>query len=826
MRLSLEPGGWARLALLALLVLAAFDPSPPWQAPPRDTVVVLDVSASVDSGARDQALERAMSSFDARPTDLQAALVTFGARARVAAPLQPWQPDLRQRWRSSLGAAQADEGASDISAGLETGLRLLAPAREGRLLLLTDGHENRREARERLAQARRAGVEVELVELPLRAANSACRVDRVDLPDRVDAGRAIGAGVYIAGTPGASGSLRVSDGRLASSHGFRLDPAGQAYVALHLEPAPAGTVRVDLSLAGEGCERRTHARIVNVVGRRPVVYAAATDTPFSRALRDAGWPLLRIDPPRLGQALAAGAGGLVILDDVPAADITADSVAALGRALERGSVGLLTLGGPHSFSAGGYRHSALEALLPVIAEGRDPLGATAVMFAIDTSGSMATVEHAAERLALAREAVRETARSLRPEDAVGLLGFDIDARLLIPLGQHPDLEQRLPAALASRASGGTRIVPALEMAVSALASAPQRQRVLVVVTDARLEDEPLGTLEARIRAQGIDVMAIEIGPAGAPGVLDRLAALNRGRVLRVMDSAELPRFMRSEFESLRPGVQYGPVDCRFTADTPFAPRLQGACPALDAYMVTAARPIAEVYVQSGLGDPLFATMRVGAGVSAVLPAGLGSWAGGWLKQPQAGPWLAGLSAWLSADEGALWAVRQALAGDRLTLIVEAGADASGTEDGPARVLLEDPLGGVREVALQAVAAGRWEATATLGATGLYRATAVLGQHRVQHALMYSPDEEWAPPRAPSAAVGWKADGLVGIGHDAGEPAQATGGGSRAPLLLVCLGLYLVLLLVERLPAAETAARAAALARRLIPRRRHDTKVKT
>ena len=804
----------ARLVLLGLLALAWADPPAPWSPPNHDVIVVTDVSASVDGEARQQAHARVARWFEQSNVSLRVAQIRFAGQPDLARPLTPWRPEEGHQWWADADRRAPDgSSATDIDAALAAALRLADPDRPTSLLLLTDGRETGGTAAVRLRQAREAGIPVRLLELPSRAMDGACRLQSLATRDRVGADQSFAVDVFLAGNAGAAGAVALTvDGRPLADRRVHIDASGQGFARFRVDGLTAGTARITATPDGTHCVGRPISRIVNVDGPSRILYvhAAGTRPPFAAALERGGWALRRLPPSRLAGALGGGATALVVLDDIAAPEIGADATEALRVGLDRGLLGLLVLGGPHSFGAGGYRRSPLEALLPVIAEGRDREDPSALMFVIDTSGSMAARDPAGDRLAIARAAIRQTLQGLRPDDAVGLIAFDVEAKVLVALGQHADAADRLPDSLVKGASGGTRVAAALTAGAAALSAAPQSQRILVLATDGEIGDESVAGLAARFAEQRIELVALAIGEDTDTAALERLAAGHRGRVMRVGHAADLPRLMRSEVEALRPAFQPGPRVASVVEATPFGGR-PGA--QLDGYMVSTARPAARRYLESDLGDPLLATMPVGSGLSAALPGGLGGWAASWLDQPESARWLGGLVAWLGPGTLDGWSIQAALDGDRWSLTVES-ADFAVDETGPpdGRILLVDPLGRPSEWPLEATAPGRWQATLRLRDAGVHRATAIVGDHRLSHTLLYGPEDELRAPPHEDAIRRWRVEGLATPWDETRHPADGRSGGLRGALLATFLALYLLLLVWERRPP-RLASRAAAVLHR-------------
>ncbi len=81
---------------------------------------------------------------------------------------------------------------------------------------------------------------------------------------------------------------------------------------------------------------------------------------------------------------------LILLSNVPAVALPEARMKALQTYVRDDRGGLIAIGGDHSFTPGGYRHTPLEEILPVISEERKdkPKPTLAMVLVLDISGSM------------------------------------------------------------------------------------------------------------------------------------------------------------------------------------------------------------------------------------------------------------------------------------------------------------------------------------------------------------------------------------------------------------------------------------------------------
>ena len=153
-----------------------------------------------------------------------------------------------------------------------------------------------------------------------------------------------------------------------------------------------------------------------------------------------------------------------------------------------------------------------------------------VVFVLDHSGSMAGWKMAAARRALAR-----LVDTLGPRDRFAVIAFDtrvstfgLESRRLLAATDRN--RHRAAAFLAGiEAEGGTELLEPLRQAVEALAGGdPGRARILFLVTDGEVGNEPELLQRLRPTRDACRIQAVGIGEAMNSGLLQQLAALTDG----------------------------------------------------------------------------------------------------------------------------------------------------------------------------------------------------------------------------------------------------------------------------------------------------------
>jgi hypothetical protein len=789
-----------RLAALTLLVLAAV--GRPWPPPGAATQVVLlsDRSASVDAAQLDRA--RAEVLQDLRNATSAAAMLELEFAGRAALLRTP-----AARTGTESGSREEVEPlATDLEAALRAALSSVDAARPAALVVLSDGLATRGDTRRALEDVAAAGVPVLWRTVPPNV--TAPRIVAVHAPASAQPQQPIAVDVDLGGIATRPAILTVSArDQPANSTAQSVDAGPLAGVSSSiLAPAP-GTLLLDVTLAdaasGEVLDSRMAAAALDVQPPAALLYVANGLAPLASSLRAGGWTVHAVRPGSLdGEAGALGRYAGIVLDDVPAgAERTATWQSLVAAVREQGT-GLLVLGGEHSFAAGGYRDSPLEALLPVLSRAGAPGDAASVAFVVDKSGSMGASAAGVERFGLAQRAVIETAATFTARDSGAVIVFDVEAREIVPLQGAADFRRAVAAPWLARPRGGTRLAPALDLAITRLEGSPPGRRFLVLVTDGFVVDGDDAALLARLARAGIELLALAVGPDADVAALGRLAQAGRGDVLRVAEAAELPSLMRSSLESRRAPVERGRFKVRERAALPFPIAAAAGWPPVAAYAVTSPRPTAAVHLESERGDALLASWQAGLGRVFAVTSGLGAWTPEWLAWSSWPALAGGLADALQLRGNASdSAVRVVDGAAGLRVDVEAAADGTWSTSGPTDARVRAPSGAEHRLLLTPRAPGRWSATLPGTMPGLYSITVVTpqGVQRVAHLRPAVPERG---SLVPSAAIrAWQADELVRPWSAAElRNVLATTPAERSPplgALALALLLFVLALLVER-----------------------------
>jgi len=776
------------LALAALLLALAGVRWLDLRAQPG-LLVLVDRSLSVPRPAADAALTELRSAA----SHGRIALLEFAGR--TGPDVEPSSTNLEQ----ALDAALANHAQRPFASAV----------------VISDGRTNAGDSERALRSAREAGLPLRWLSVA-RPAPAAWITD-VQAPSIARRGQAVQVTVPLGGDT--ARPLRVAvNARDASGavQSVTAETGGRATASVELQTAHGGPLHVALTLrdarTNEVLDARRDAAAVDVVEAARLLYLQGSAGPLARSLVAGGWSV-EAAPARRADAYRERLGGYeaVVLDDVSLDDASRGFWQALVAEVTGRGLGLLVLGGERSFARGGYRESALESVVPVLSEPAALDQPASVVFAVDKSGSMGEGSRGVNRLSLAERAVLETARTLGERDAAGVVVFDIEPRVLLPLVPAATAVRSLEGSWPVQARGGTRLAPAIELATGQFAATAAGRRILVVVTDGFVdEDAPLDALRGRLAAARIEVVALAVGPDADVTSLARLTSADSGVVLRVGEAAELPRAMSNGLERRRARIERGRIAVEPVGTLPLLAGRAARWPDIAAYAVTRLRPEASAWLESGQGDPVLAVWQAGTGRVVAVTSGLGPWTPQWLAWV-AWPELAGgLAAWVSGSPGSGNSALE-VTDTAEGLVVEADLQQAGEWAAPAEASLAfvTPTGRTGSAVLRPFAPGRLRAVVPTTEPGAYQlvASSPLGVQRVLHLRDSRAEHEgWG---VDPAVERWIRDGLVQRWDAAAvAPVRLRSAVAASPdrglmglaLLLFCTGV-----LVDRLPRGRRAA---------------------
>jgi Mg-chelatase subunit ChlD len=349
----------------------------------------------------------------------------------------------------------------------------------------------------------------------------------------------------------------------------------------------------------------------------------------------------------------------VILGDVPRDHFSDLQIEMLVRNTRNLGAGLVMVGGPNSFGAGGWTDSPLERAMPVDFQVKNlkvvPIGA--LVLVIDRSGSMQ-----GEKIRMSKAAAIAAVEVLGPADQIGVVAFDTEAHAIVPLARVGSGKQAAARISRLGADGGTNMMPGLQAGYQALLGADAAVKHLLVVSDGRTEPGGYETLAAEMRARGITTTCVAIGQDADSPLMQSIAQIGGGKFYRVDRPRTIPRiFMKEARRVSRPLIyeRAGGFSPQIRDPHEMIQGIDGPLPAITGFVLTTPKNNSLVEIPLVSPEPsdhqvnaILAGWTYGLGKAVALTTDAGSrWTADWARWAQYGPLMSQIVRWSMRPQG-------------------------------------------------------------------------------------------------------------------------------------------------------------------------------
>ena len=620
---------------LASLLVALLDPKIFHATNALDVVLGVDLSRSVGQEGREKAQEILETAARTRSLDSRTGVLVFGGAPE-------WEFLPRENFSSRELTANLDREQTDIEAALHAALGQIGEGRQGKILLVSDGNENHGDTARALPLLRAQGVQVWTLPVSLSRGNNEIYLSELTLPRQVDSAQGFEITGTIESLRGAAARIKLlRDGMLLHDQDIRLK-AGTNEVSFGDSLTQRGNHDYELLVESPEdtlAENNVLQGVVQVKGPpRVLLVSAQPDSQhfFSRMLKIQGYSVVESPPEKSAATLPElSSYDLLVLDNVPAFQLTQGKMENIEKYVRDLGGGLLVIGGPQSYGAGGYYRTPLENVLPV--DMRPParldLPHVALLFVLDKSGSMGAGPEGSTKLDLAKAAAIAAADIMNPTDQVGILGFDAAWDWVLPfrpVGKGEWISEKL-AGLQS--DGGTDLFKAMVEAHRAIAGKQAAIKHVIVLSDGLTDKADFRTLVQRMAQDGITVSTVAVGNDADVQLMADIAKDGKGRGYVALDPQTIPQIFTTETLLISRDllVEKSVAPTILAPSGPLKGIAQGKLPALRGYVLTYPKPRSETLMAVDK-DPLLVTWRYGLGRVMAYTSDLsGRWGRDWLS---------------------------------------------------------------------------------------------------------------------------------------------------------------------------------------------------
>ncbi len=580
-----------RTAVVTLIILALAQVQSVQKNDKLTTIFLLDRSESVpvspEWGTTMLSYVNGAIKTQKRPDDL-AGVIVFAKEPRVEVAPSIHPPVLR-------GIENAPESLeyTDLAAAIKLALASFPEDTARRLVILSDGNENRGNSMEQAIAA--LGLKVQIDVLPIDYKyDKEVLVEKISTPPEVKQGETININVVIRAAAPTKGKLQIyqkTDNYLSPlteqptevelQRGINVqtikqtirDPAFYTYTAQFIPDQDSGDTRSTNNQAQTFVHARGIANVLLIEGTR------GEHDELVSALRTKG---LKVDvkvAPRIDSTGVVGGDQLptdvaqlqpydsVILGNVPKDSFTDEQIKLLAQNCHDMGAGLVMLGGPNSFGQGGWMNTEVEKALPVDMQ----IKAMKVM----GKSALVMVMHASEipegnywQKVVSQEALK----TLSPYDYAGMLHWQGQEAWLFPIQTIGEKKGYMLRAIDRMTPGDMPdFDPSLLMGLTALRKTTDAMtKHFIVISDGDPTPPTPGVVNQLVAAK-ITVTAVLVAAHGGDFIgvqaMQNLATKTKGRFYNVTNPKALPRIYQKEARLIsRPLI--------FERAEPWAPNVQ------------------------------------------------------------------------------------------------------------------------------------------------------------------------------------------------------------------------------------------------------------
>ena len=625
-----------------------------------------------------------------RAREDRAGIVVFGRDAAIEIP--PFDDDIPALRR--LESMQGRVDATNLESAMNLAQASMSEDTTRRIVIVTDGNENIGQARKLAARVAASGIGIDVVPVILDA-TSEVLVEKIDLPDNIRKGQPFEARVVInndskdTATAAVSGKLRVTqkvggEPQLLLEEDITLDPGKNVFPLRHEIDQPAAYIYnaefIPSTDSVDGLSQNNQATAYTYVrgkGRVMVIEDRNRIGDFDLmidALRDNN---IEVDT-QPSDALFGSLAELQAYDAIILAGVarvsgessdnissfTDEQIDMLVSNTQQLGAGLLMIGGPESFGAGGWIGTKIEKAMPVDFKIRNSK--------IQAVGALALIMHASEmaegnhwQKVIAKAAIEQ----LGPADYGGVLHWTMRGDAWLWGGKKGLLEvgpnrKAMLAAIGRMTPGDMpQFDPAMQMAVAGLARTPASVKHCVIISDGDPSDPRPQTINS-FKTNNITISTVAVASHGLTESrrLQQIATATGGKYYAVANGRALPRIFQREARRVSRPLVYEPEGGAVPEVIFPHAMLEGidrVFPPISGFVLTQTKdsPLAQVLIQSPKPDSpenatILAVWTYGLGRTAVLTTDAGArWASDWAEWGGYEAFFSQLVRWLMRPTG-------------------------------------------------------------------------------------------------------------------------------------------------------------------------------
>ena len=601
-------------------------------------VFLIDTSDSIDPSQLKNTIDQINSIIYGLESTDQIAVIGFASKPTVLKKLV--QVSNYEKLQFELLETPDGSNGTNILTGIERSLEVLPENYHRRIILFSDGIHNIDNQMISDYIPLFSSSDVEIMTIPLHSIIDSVRVVELLLPEKVRKGQYFDIKVVIE----SDGSLPEVTAALYHNDQFLMDTRiplkiGRnvfSFQSQQIFEEIIHTYQVKLDISDEILENNQVYGVVQIEDRPNVLYVEGDieqATNLKTVIEENGLSVNVVTADQIPLDLVnLKFYDILILSNIPIDVLSNEQLKNLEIFVRDLGHGLIVIGGDRAYGPGGYTGTKLEEILPVEMTPKEKKESVAIVFAVDTSGSMSNFVGSQKKIELAIEAIRAGIRNMDTVDQAAVIGFDVELRHISPLTTNHEELVEIVGRL--KPTGGTnKIAAVIAQSKTYLKSSTAERKHIILLSDGKSNEQHEDILQQAKDCSdvGIGITAIAIGDA-VRELLENIANNGDGKYVYVDNIHELPKVLMDAVRDTQNYIvqeEFQPVITN--TQTQFFDGIT-SLPILHGYVSTAEKPLAQMHITSHENAPILVSWNYGFGKTAAWTSDVKSaWSKNWIQ---------------------------------------------------------------------------------------------------------------------------------------------------------------------------------------------------
>jgi len=626
-----------RTLLILLMLLVLTDPKVTKNSDAVNLFYLVDISKSIQNLEN----ERIKSFIDKTSFQMdeedKAGLIYFGGNPSL-------EVALKQEFDAEAMQSEVNSNHTNINSAVQFAIGKLPAQGKNKLVLISDGNQNIDDVHNSLQLAKSLGVQINSVPVSAWIGDKEIYIERIETPKNIQLNMPFEVRIVVQSRQKTKSNLvLLRNGNFITAKAVDLKQGKNIFLiveqvkeqGLYVYKAIINTDQNNDSVY----QNNEGVSFTQATQKNSVLFVTnelKKNIPMITALTTQGIQVVTKPPTELPFSMQGYLDyGAIILNDIAARELSYDTMEDIEKYVRDTAGGLVMIGSPNSFGAGGYLKTPIEKALPVFMDIPTTLEfpGLCIVMVIDKSASMAGSISGQTKLEAAKLALFSSIELLNPNDKVGILAFDWEQDWIIPITRADDRVAMAEKLSVLSGGGGTNIYQALVKAHSALKEIPSAKKHIILLSDGMTKEASFKALVDKVVKDKISISTVALGQGSDIQLMKSIAHWGEGRDYYTDDIENIPRIFVGETRIVAKEIIVEKTTRPFiSAKNEIIQNLPiNKIPKVDGYIITYPKNSAETILET-IHGPLLVSHQYGLGRSVAFTSDLsGRWSKNWVN---------------------------------------------------------------------------------------------------------------------------------------------------------------------------------------------------